>query len=146
MHHTPIGPDANRTAAEALMTHGAMAILVDDDPAIQAAGRRVRGVAEAQAQVEGDLVDAREARDNAVAVQHAVGGAHAALEVACEGAHGERGRDEVEGCGGGEARAVFGEEVEGGGPVGGVGGWWGEVEAEEGVVDGGFGGGVGCGL
>lgn len=33
---------------------------------------------------------------------------------------------------------MFAEQVEGGGPVGGVGGWRGEVEGEEGVVDGGF--------
>lgn len=33
---------------------------------------------------------------------------------------------------------MFAQQVEGGGPVGGVWGWGGEVEGEEGVVDGGF--------
>jgi len=43
--------------------------------------------------------------------------------------------DEVQGGGSGHAGTVFGEDVEGGPPLGLVGWGWREVEREEGVVD-----------
>ena len=75
-----------------------------------------------------NLLHAAQTRFNALFIQQRVGSADAAAEVRSEVFDGKRRGDEIEGCSGGEAGAVFGEQGECGRPVCGVRGWGREVE------------------
>ena len=71
-------------------------------------------------------------------VDGAVGAAHAPAEVGLQLGDRQGVGHEGEGGGSREPGTVLGEEVERGGEVGGVFWGWGQVEGEEGVVDGGL--------
>ncbi|KAH9865218.1 hypothetical protein IAQ61_009165 [Plenodomus lingam] len=119
-----------------------MSLQIHHNPAIQPPRPRLPipthpPLTQQQRSLDPRLVDGAQLRNDALLVERRVGGPDAAEEVGFQVADGEGRGDEVEGCGGGEAGAVFGEEVEGRGPVWFVGGWGGEVEGEEDVVDGG---------
>jgi len=144
MHHTIIGVHANCRSTKALVAYGAMPVLVHHDSAIQPPRLNppVTPHGFAFAQYHGGfhccLLYAPQPRDNALRVERRVGCADAPEEVGLEVANGEGRGDEVESGGGGEAGAMFGDEVERWGPVGFVRRGWCEVEGEKDVVDGGF--------
>lgn len=136
MHDRVIRQHGHDAPADALMAHAADPLLADDHPPVPAALPAGDAVAQEQERLAREQRRLAQARHHARPVDGRVGGAHAAAEVRLELRDGERVRHQGEGRRGGQAGAVFGEEVERRLEVRAVL-WRGfQVEGEEDVVDG----------
>ena len=117
------------------MTDPTDPVLPDDDPPVPPSLAPRNPVSQQEHRLARHQLRLPEPGHDPRLVDDAVGAAHAAAEVRLQLGHLQGVGDEGQGRFGGEAGAVFREEVEGGTELHGLGVGGREVEGEEGVVN-----------